>query len=512
MRKGKGMLRWSFLLLTVILWTGQLAAQDTVSNEVLRLINAARNAAGVPPLVWNEQLAAAAQDHSRDMAQQGALSHVGSDGSQFWERAARAGYVMVTGAQNVLARVDLSAQNTVSQWQQNEANNANLLNPDYQEVGFAFARGSDGTVYYTLLLGQRVGFSTPTPTEMVDLSATHTPIERPPSATAAPTTAQIIPPIIPTDTAAPLSTRDPLVLTLAAPLPMATLDPRLSVMPPPRPTLAFTPTEAAPQAGLRLFISRETVTIQATGVDEIDLSDVVLVSERGQLPLTRFDNGFLTAPLATFPALDCLQVWIAAVNQVLPRPAQCGVRHSWLVVTEPAAFWVDVDTFRVERNGAVIGRCSVNPDSPTVCDVALNTTGVMLPTATAAQPSSAVVNAGVVRLLISEDGVTLQNLTGNSLDVSAYVFVGGSGRFVASAWRTPELSRPLEAIPGGDCLQVWAVGVTNLPKPETCRFRHGWVVVPSSRQFWGDGSFQVFDGDRLLGQCAAGQAICDLRP
>ncbi len=506
MEKGKGMLRWSLLFLLTMLWAGQLAAQDTVSNEVIRLINAARSAVGVSPLFWNEQLAAAALDHSRDMARQGALSHVGSDGSQFWERAARAGYVMVTGAQNVLARADLSAQNTVNQWQQNEANNANLLNPEYQEVGFGFARDDNGTVYYTLLLGQRVGFSTPAPTLTPMPSATTAPLE--------PTALPETPTVAATSfsTAAPLPTRDPLVLTLAAPLPTATVDPRLAVTPPPRPTLGATLLPVPTALGLRLFISQDTVTIQAIGVGEVDLSGIVLVSERGQLPLTRFDNGFLTAPLTAFPALDCLQVWSASVNQVLPRPAQCGVRHSWVVVTEPAAFWVDVDMFRVERDGAIIGRCSVNPNSPTMCDVALDTTGVVLPTATAARPPSSVVNAGVVRLLISEDGVTLQNLTGNSLDVSAYVFVGDRGRFAASAWRTPELSRPLEAIPGGDCLQVWALGVNSLTKPETCRFRHGWVFVPTSRQFWADGAFQVFDGDRLLGQCAAGQTVCDLRP
>jgi hypothetical protein len=508
MKKGKGMLRWGLLFLLATLWAGQLAAQDTISNEVVRLINAARSAAGAPSLFWNEQLAAAALDHSRDMARQGTLSHVGSDGSQFWERAARAGYVMVTGAQNVLARADLSAQNTVGQWQQNEANNANLLNPDYQEVGFAFARGDNGTVYYTLLLGQRANFSTPAPTPTLLPTATDAPLEL----TAALETPTVAATATTFSTAAPLPTRDPLVLTLSAPLPTATLDPRLSVTPPPRPTLAVTTAPPQPQLGLRLFISQETVTIQATGAGDVDLSDIVLVSERGSLPLTRFDNGFLTAPLTAFPALDCLQVWSTGVNQVLPRPAQCGVRHSWIVVTEPAAFWVDVDLFRVERDGAVIGRCSVTPDSPTVCDVSLTGAGVPLPTSTPAPPSSAVVNAGVVRLLISEDGVTLQNLTGNSLDVSAYVFVGPNGRFAASAWRTPELSRPLEAIPGGDCLQVWAVGVSSLPKPETCRFRHGWVVVPASRQFWGEGDFQVLDGDRLLGRCTAGQAVCDLRP
>lgn len=501
------MLRWSLLVLVALVGAATLAAQDAFSNEVVRLINEARSAAGVPVLFWNDQLAQAALNHSRDMAQQGTLTHVGSDGSQFQERAARAGYVMVKGAQNLLARPELSAQNVVNQWQQNEANNANLLNAEYQEIGLGVARSPSGTVYYTLLLGRRSDFSPPTPLATASATPTITP-----TVLLAAETADAI--ITATSAAqdAVMPTRDPLVLTLIAPIPTATLDLRLSVTPPPRPTLAFTPTPEPPRAELRLFISRESITIQALGDEAVDLSGLELASGRGRFSFSRFDNGFLTAPLSEFPVLDCLQVWTANVNQVLPRPAQCGVRHSWVVVTSEGQFWADVDSFRVERNGTVLGMCSVDPNVPTVCSISLVGSGVLQPTPTAAQPSSAVVNAGVVRLLISEDGVTLQNLTGNSLDVSQYTFVGEGRRFNASAWRTPELSRPLEAIPSGDCLQVWAVGVTNLPKPETCRFRHGWVLVPDSRQFWTAGGFDVFDGERLLGRCSAVDAACDLRP
>ncbi len=484
------------------LWTGHTASQDALSSEVLRLINEARAAANVPPVFWNEQLAAAALDHSLDMAQQERLSHVGSDGSQFWERAARSGYVMITGAQNVLARSDLSALNAVRQWQQNDANNANLLDPNYQEIGFAFARSQNRTVYYTLLLGQRADFQTPEPTLEITIVPSAVPTAAASSALNEST--EVL------ETALPTATLDPLVLTLIAPMPTATLDPRLSVTPPARPMTTFTP--LPPPMGLRLFISRETVTIQALGDEDVDISGVVLASERGRLPIARFDNGFLTAPLTAFPPMDCLQVWTETVSQVLPRPAPCSVRHSWIVTSQSAAFWLDVPSFRVERDGAVIGICSVSADVPTVCDVSLTGAAVSVPTSTPVMPSSAVINAGVVRLLISPEGVTLQNLTGNSLDVSNFVFVGNSARFEASAWRTPELSRPLEAIPGGDCLQIWASGISSLPKPETCRFRHGWVVVSASRQFWASGDFQVFDGERLVGRCAAGQSVCDLRP
>jgi hypothetical protein len=63
---------------------------QTYQNEVASLINSARSEAGLPTLQVNAQLAAAAQDHSIDMACFGLLSHSGSDASSSYERLVRA--------------------------------------------------------------------------------------------------------------------------------------------------------------------------------------------------------------------------------------------------------------------------------------------------------------------------------------------------------------------------------------------------------------------------------------
>jgi uncharacterized protein YkwD len=56
-----------------------------------------------PPLGWDDRLAEAARLHSEDMANHNFFSHTGSDGSQFWERAAAAGFPMWGGAENIYA-------------------------------------------------------------------------------------------------------------------------------------------------------------------------------------------------------------------------------------------------------------------------------------------------------------------------------------------------------------------------------------------------------------------------
>ena len=74
---------------------------DGAKPQMARHLNAARATdrwcgqayyAKAPALEWNNRLAQAALAHSRDMAENEHLSHVGSDGSDFVERANRAGY------------------------------------------------------------------------------------------------------------------------------------------------------------------------------------------------------------------------------------------------------------------------------------------------------------------------------------------------------------------------------------------------------------------------------------
>jgi uncharacterized protein YkwD len=56
------------------------------------LINQVRSQHGLPPLVYNETLARAAQGQADDCAQRGWCSHTGSDGSDIKTRIQRAGY------------------------------------------------------------------------------------------------------------------------------------------------------------------------------------------------------------------------------------------------------------------------------------------------------------------------------------------------------------------------------------------------------------------------------------
>jgi uncharacterized protein YkwD len=113
-------------------------------------INQARQelAAAQPrqPLAWSDALAAAADDHSRDMADKGYQSHTGSDGSSPGDRAARSGYAGATRtAENAFAyaeSVDQALQAFSLDWGvADKGHRRNWLEPDhpgddqFQEVG-----------------------------------------------------------------------------------------------------------------------------------------------------------------------------------------------------------------------------------------------------------------------------------------------------------------------------------------------------------------------------------------
>jgi hypothetical protein len=98
------------------------------------------------PLAWNDQLAAAAEQHSRDMAEKGFQSHTGSDGSTADERLARNGYTGASrAAENAYAyaeSVDHAIQAFAIDWGvADKGHRRNLLEPDnggedsFKEIG-----------------------------------------------------------------------------------------------------------------------------------------------------------------------------------------------------------------------------------------------------------------------------------------------------------------------------------------------------------------------------------------
>ncbi|MGR3593982.1 MAG: CAP domain-containing protein [Limimaricola soesokkakensis] len=114
-----------------------------VRQNVLKLVNARREARGLPSLSLQPKLNRAAQTHSCDMGRASALSHTGTDGSNVMDRAQREGYRPCLIAENVAAGHQ-SARDVVRSWMQSPPHRQNILRPDARHLGLGFASPQNG--------------------------------------------------------------------------------------------------------------------------------------------------------------------------------------------------------------------------------------------------------------------------------------------------------------------------------------------------------------------------------
>jgi uncharacterized protein YkwD len=117
-------------------------------RETARLINEVRAAHGLPPYVYNETLAQAAQAHANDCIERGWCSHTGSDGSDVKTRIIRAGYTPSGWAECWAQSRD--PDHAVEMWMDEEPPNdphvRTLLSTWVSEIGVGVAQTSWG--YY----------------------------------------------------------------------------------------------------------------------------------------------------------------------------------------------------------------------------------------------------------------------------------------------------------------------------------------------------------------------------
>lgn len=105
------------------------------SGGLVAEINAARVANRLAPLVEDARLSAAAGDHAADLSRTGRMSHIGSDGSSFVDRARRRGFSMPFG--EVVAAGQTSDRQAVLDWLASPGHRAVLLDPAARVVGAA---------------------------------------------------------------------------------------------------------------------------------------------------------------------------------------------------------------------------------------------------------------------------------------------------------------------------------------------------------------------------------------
>ncbi|MEE6260908.1 CAP domain-containing protein [Plantactinospora sonchi] len=126
-------------------------SEDSREAQVLEIVNRERAANGCDPVVMNRQLAEAARLHSQDQGEHTNMSHTGSDGSSFVERARRAGYDNPIGENVAMGYPNAAA--VMDGWMNSSGHRANILNCAARAMGVGVATGADGRLYWTQVFG-----------------------------------------------------------------------------------------------------------------------------------------------------------------------------------------------------------------------------------------------------------------------------------------------------------------------------------------------------------------------
>jgi uncharacterized protein YkwD len=143
------------------------AALNDLRDSMLCLINQIRGHYGIAALSENAPLRRSATGHSNDMVEHGYFAHDGPAGSTLGSRVAQAGYLarvnIYAVGENIgggLGRGRGSALAVFRGWMHSAPHRANILDPEFHDLGIGVARGfpaggGEAAATYTLDFGMR---------------------------------------------------------------------------------------------------------------------------------------------------------------------------------------------------------------------------------------------------------------------------------------------------------------------------------------------------------------------
>lgn len=114
---------------------------NITAMELLSDTNVERTKQGLQSLNYSEQLSGAAFLKAKDMFAKQYWAHTAPDGTTPWHWFAEAGYSYADAGEN-LAKNFTSTDATVMAWMSSTYHRENILNPAYQDVGFAVMDGT----------------------------------------------------------------------------------------------------------------------------------------------------------------------------------------------------------------------------------------------------------------------------------------------------------------------------------------------------------------------------------
>jgi uncharacterized protein YkwD len=120
--------------------TAPLADLAAVRDAMLAAVNEARRTAGLAPLVLDDRLNAAAQEHAQDMLARAYYSHWSPDGASPRTRVLAAGYLPQTVAENI-AEGEFTVNGVMSGWMNSSGHRSNILGGAFRHLGVGLAVG-----------------------------------------------------------------------------------------------------------------------------------------------------------------------------------------------------------------------------------------------------------------------------------------------------------------------------------------------------------------------------------
>ncbi|MBL4835428.1 MAG: CAP domain-containing protein [Pseudomonas sp.] len=133
-----------------------------VGQEVVAKVNLARREArscgdqefpAAQPLTWDGRLARAALEHSEYMAENGVLTHAGPEGQSVQARVDMVGYEWGALGENVAVGQSTPEQ-VVAAWLNSPKHCANIMNPEFTEMGAAYETRPQTSIYWTQVFGR----------------------------------------------------------------------------------------------------------------------------------------------------------------------------------------------------------------------------------------------------------------------------------------------------------------------------------------------------------------------
>jgi hypothetical protein len=135
---------FSFLLICAAFFpplVTKASASALSSSDIVREINKERSARGLGALRLDSSLSTSADRRSQVLVNLGDLIHVSSVPGTSWPELVEAGYINTYAGENLALGLE-TADDLVREWMNSSSHRANLLSPDYTDIGIGITSGA----------------------------------------------------------------------------------------------------------------------------------------------------------------------------------------------------------------------------------------------------------------------------------------------------------------------------------------------------------------------------------